>query len=318
MVKMQVLQLAQTECREQIAAIVARHLVGDYSDSLTRFSYINGAEDFLRFIHTPDYFGYTREFSLINRITPQISRRIRNNSQIIDLGPGDGQKAIRILTNLSGRISNYLALDISRQMLNVAQISQNRIQSVAKKYRLCDFSNMPKLRLAIRTGAERDRIFLLLGNTLTNEVNIGHFLQNFREIADETNGGKNYLLLGLELLSQDINQIVREYRSEENYILTFRPLEMLGINRQDGVIDISFNESLRRIEEQFIFTRPTTIIVNSHCINFSEGDRILLSVTCKPALNEIIGLVRSAGWNLESMEFEENQAILLLSSKEIF
>ena len=134
-------------------------------------------------------------------------------------------------------------------------------------------------------------------------------------MANETNRGRNYFLLGVELLAQDINQIVREYRSEENYILTFRPLETLGVNRQDGIIDISFNEVLRRIEEQFICTRPTTIIVNSHHINFSEGARVLLSVTYKPTLSEIIGYARNTGWHIESMGFEENQAMLLLSSR---
>lgn len=316
MVKMQVVQAIQQDYREQIAAIVAGQLDGDYSDSLTRFSYINGAHDFLRFIQSPDYFGYTREMTLIDTIAPQIALRIRNNSQVVDFGAGDGQKAIRLLTNLNGRISNYLAFDMSQQMLNIARTSQNGvIQNTDREYVVCNFSNMDELQRELTRSNQRDRLFLLLGNTLTNEVDMERFLQHFREVVNQTNMDRNYLLLGVELLTQDINQIVREYRNEENYILTFRPLEMLGISRREGIINISFNEAQRRIEEQFIFTRPTTINFNSGSINFSEGDKVLLSVTYKPTLNEIVGYVRNSGWHIESMGFEENQAMLLLSSR---
>ena len=316
MVKMQITQTIQQDYRTQIATIVSRHVAGDYSDTLTRFSYINGVEDFLRFIQSPDYFGYSREIALIGRIVEPILQRIRNNSQIIDLGPGNGQKAMFLMSAISSRVSEYLALDMSQQMLNVARLSQDvATPNMNREYVLHDFSNMSELGRELARNSERDRIFLLLGNTLTNEVNMDYFLQNFREIVNQTNRGNNYLLLGIELLAQDINQIVREYRSEENYILTFRPLEALGVNRHDGIIDISFNEEVRRIEEQFIFTRPTTIIVNSHRIHFEEDSRVLLSVTYKPVLDEIMTLIRNAGWNIESLGFEENQAMLLLSSR---
>ena len=161
----------------------------------------------------------------------------------------------------------------------------------------------------------QNRLFLLLGNTLTNEVNIGMFLRNFRESVNLMNNCANYMLVGIELFGQDINQIVREYRSEENYVLTFRPLEMIGVNREDGIIDIGFNEELRRIEEQFIFSRPSIINVGSDSIEFEEGDRILLSVTYKPALDEVMRVIRNSGWSVEYVEFEENQAMMLLSSR---
>ena len=63
----------------QILKIVASQLKGDYSDSMTRFSYINGgANIFLQLIHNPDYLGYDREIILLNKIVPKI-RRINNS-----------------------------------------------------------------------------------------------------------------------------------------------------------------------------------------------------------------------------------------------
>ncbi len=312
---MQLVQTIQIDYREQIAGIVARQLNGDFSDSLTRFSYVDGAEDFLRLIQSPDYLGYTREMILIDRIMPQINQRIGYNSQVIDLGPGNGRKAIRLLTYLNRRISNYVALDMSTRILNIARLSQNTFQDIPREYRLCDFSNTMELKRNLGVNINQNRLFLLLGNTLTNEINMEMFLRDFREAVNSTNNRTNYLLVGMELSVQDINRIVREYRNEENYILTFRPLEMIGISRQDGVINISFNEVLRRIEEQFIFTRSRTIMVNSYSVDFAEDDMILLSVTHKPTLNETMRIIRNSGWNLESIEFEENQTMLLLSSR---
>ncbi len=299
---------------EQIVVIVMRQLHRDYSDTLTKFSYITGAQDFLRFSLSPDYSTYQRELATIERIAPAISQRLGNSFQMVDLGPGDGQKAMRLINQFVGRTFDYLALDMSQSLLKAAETSQWDIPN-RREYHLCDFSNRRELIRELSEYSDRDRLFLLLGNTLTNEVNMEHFLRNFRETINQTNAGGNYLLLGVELLTQDINQIVREYRSEENYILTFRPLEMLGINRQSGAVDISFHEELRRIEEQFIFTRPATIDVNLHRLDFAESDRILLSVTYKPTLNDMEEIIRNAGWGVESVEFERNQMLVLLSSR---
>lgn len=312
---MQLVQTMQIDYREQIAGIVARQLNGDFSDSLTRFSYVDGAEDFLRLIQSPDYLGYRREMTLIDRIMPQINQRIGYNSQIIDLGPGNGQKAIRILTYSNGQISNYTALDMSQQILNVARLSQNMHRRIHRDYRLFDFSNPIELSRELSTNSNQNRLFLLLGNTLTNEINMETFLGNLRETINLAGNGRNYLLIGIELLGQDVSQIVREYRNEENYVLTFRPLGMIGVNREDGVIDIGFNEELRRIEEQFIFTRPSIINMASNSVEFEEGDRVLLSVTYKPTLDEMMRIIRNSGCSVEEMEFEENQVMVLLSSR---
>ncbi len=300
---------------QQMVSIVARHLEGDYSDTLTRFSYILGASDFLRFIYTPQYLGYTKEMKLLDCITPKIEQIIGKNLQIIDLGPGNGKKAVKIMENLGKLVSHYSALDMSRQMLDTARISQKRTKEVSKEYQLCDFSNLYELGKKINMNPDGERLFLLLGNTLTNEVNMEFFLQTFRKIVDQTNKRKNYFLLGVELLNQNINQIIEEYRTEENYILTFRPLEMINICKQDGVIKISFNEKLRRIEEEFIFTSSRRMIENGQNILFSEGDRVLLSVTYKPTFDEMIGYIRKTHWNIESIKCDENQAMFLLSSR---
>jgi len=315
---MNLIQTTQNNIIVQVADIVKRQLNGDYSDSLTRFSYINGAEDFMKFTHAENYFGYSREIILVDKMMPNLVNKIHNYSQIIDLGPGDGCKAIKIIDGINGKVSSYIGLDMSLTMLNSAEKSQNNIRDVDRYYALGDFNHMQEILESSSTESNnmyQDRLFLLLGNTLTNEINIGCFLENFREIVNLTNKNRNYLLLGIELLSVDTETIVREYSTLDNYILTFRPLEFLGVDRQDGIINILFNKTLRRVEEEFIFTKNSRVTSDLYDIGFTEGDRILLSVTYKPYLNEVTSLIDGSGWNIDSVELEENQAMMLLSSR---
>ncbi|MGV8086631.1 MAG: L-histidine N(alpha)-methyltransferase [Candidatus Woesearchaeota archaeon] len=312
---MKIINATQNNFIVQIADIVLRQLNGDYSDSLTRFSYISGAEDFIKFTCAENYFGYSRELILIDKMLPNLINKIQNYSQIIDLGPGDGCKAVRIINGINGKISRYLGLDISLPLLNSAQKSQTIIRDIDRHYAVCDFNNIRNiLELSINDMCQ-DRLFLLLGNTLTNEINMSHFLENLREMVNLTNENNNFLLLGIEILSDDVTNIIREYTNEDNYVLTFRPLEFLGVNRQDGVINISFNKTLRRIEEEFIFTKNSRVTSNLYDIEFNVGDRILLSVTYKPDITEITNLIKRSGWNIYSVELEDSQVMMLLSSR---
>ena len=71
--------------QSQILEIITNQLNGDYSDSMTRFSYIKGgANKFLQLIRDPDYLGYDREMILFNKIIPKISRKIKSIRRLID------------------------------------------------------------------------------------------------------------------------------------------------------------------------------------------------------------------------------------------
>jgi len=296
---------ASTELTE-IENIVRQHLEGDYSDSLTRFSYLNGgAQQFIRLTQNPDYTSYERELLLLDQILPNIETLIGNDLQIVDFGVGDGMKLNRVLSYLRQRIHvSYLGLDLSPEMIEIAR----RNNRLATNYSICDFSNITQLSREFSRLSNSNRLILMLGNTITNEVDVQSYLSSLRGLVESN--GQNYLMIGLELLQEDINQIVREYRNEENYNLTFRPLEMLGINRGHGEIDISFNQERQRIEEWFIFNREGQV----RDIQYQEGDRVLLSVTYKPTMTQIREMINSSGWNEEISTVGRGYALLLLSS----
>jgi uncharacterized SAM-dependent methyltransferase len=289
---------------EQIEEIVRQHLQGNYSDSLTRFSYLNGgAEQFIRLTQNPDYTSYVRELNLINQILPNIRNLIGMDLQIVDFGVGDGRKLNQILSSLRKSIDvSYLGLDLSLAMIEVAR----RNNPFGTDYSICDFSDMSQLIREIRRLSDAERLFFMLGNTITNEVNVENYLYSLRSITER----QTYLAIGLELFQDNADEIVREYRNEENYSLTFRPLKMIGIEKNHGQVDIDFNPERQRIEEWFIFNQNG----QTREIQYRESDRVLLSVTYKPTMTQIREMISNSGWNEEMSVVDRGYALLLLSS----
>jgi len=153
---------------EQIEEIVRQHLQGNYSDSLTRFSYLNGgAKQFIRLTQNPDYTSYERELNLMSQILPNIRTLVGSDLQIVDFGVGDGRKLNQILSSLGESIDiAYLGLDLSPAMIEVAR----RNNELGNDYSICDFSNMNQLTRLFGRLTDTERLIFMLGNTITNEV----------------------------------------------------------------------------------------------------------------------------------------------------
>lgn len=297
--------------KSQILEIIVNQLNGDYSDSMTRFSYIKGgANKFLQLIRDPDYLGYDREMILFNKIIPKISRKIKPIRRLIDLGPGDGTKATKIIKLLDTQNLDYLAFDISSEMLNITEHTFDK-NNLEGKFKICDWHNPICLRGAINQSITHANLILLLGNTLTNEINIKKFLVDLRKVLTSSSSS-NYLLIGLEVFDGNIDEIIKEYKNEINYDLTIKPLEMVGISKNDGKIDIIYDKKMERIEEWFISTGEKYIKLNDFNITFHEGSKILLSVTYKPIIEKIKRIFVKSGWNILFSDFEKNQGMFLL------
>jgi SAM-dependent methyltransferase len=287
---------------ELIEEIVRQHLQGNYSDSLTRFSYLNGgAEQFIRLTQNPDYTSYMRELGLIESIFGSLEHF--SCLQVIDFGVGDGRKLNLVLSNLRKYMEvSYLGLDLSSAMIDIAR----KNNSFGNTYSTCDFSDMFQLIREFSKLPDTQRLIFMLGNTITNEIDIENYLRSLRRIVNRL----TYLMIGLELFQDNADEIVREYQTEENYDLTFRPLERIGIERAHGIVDIDFNLERQRIEEWFIFNKTGQV----RNIHYQKGDRVLLSVTHKLTMAQIREIVSNSGWCEEKSVENNGYALLLLSS----
>lgn len=302
----------------QIIRIVRQQLAGDYSQTLTKFSYLEqGAEYFLRLVNTPVYCGYQRELALIEKIIPAIKRTTGNSDKllyVVDLGPGDGIKSATILSALKPERLIYGAFDISESLLCCAQATQQSLILADKKYHVCDFTNLQKLHDTARPMISQcDSILvILLGNTLANEIDMGSFLTRLKLFLGQI--AKNYfLLVGMELYTTDSSAIIKEYNNNINRKLTIVPLKKIGLDVEgSGDVRIVFNEEHGRIEERFTFKTAFRSNLSTMNLNFQPGDELLLSVTYKPTHSGIKKLFKKSCWDICTMKLDANQALIYL------
>jgi len=300
--------------KRTVLSIVQQHLRGNYSDLLTRFSYLaSGAHDFIQMTQNPNYLGYKREMLLINNLVHSLRNTIYTPLHIIDLGPGDGTKALKLL-NLHGSVIQYTALDISQEMLDKTQQTIRYVRNIEKYFIRCDWHTSSEIKKVINNHYSNTNLFLLLGNTLTNEICMEKFLSDFRNNF-KYNVKPVYLLIGIELMSASLPKILAEYRCPENYRLTVRPLKIIGINPADGITDITFNKKAQRIEEWFIVSRNKEIYACGKKIILHSGNKILLSVTYKPNLPIIRKIFLKTGWDVIFQDCEKNQCMVLIKQR---
>ncbi len=107
--------------KSEILKILEKQSNGNYSNTLTKYSYINGAIDFVKFTRNPNYIAYNGEMKLLKLIAPTISSLQEIN--VYDLGPGDGNKAKYLLNRLNN-VSKYIGIDISQNMLDIARLNK--------------------------------------------------------------------------------------------------------------------------------------------------------------------------------------------------
>jgi len=303
---------------QQILDIVRQHQRGIYSDSLTRFSYLEeGSDLFLQLTKNPDYITHQREVKLLQSLFGKIlSIQTSGNLHVIDMGVGDGLKSREILERLErmGFELFYTGIDMSLEMIEVARENQNSL-NIDRNYVQFNFRDFTQLGILLENPVNTDRLFLLLGNTLTNEIDIRRFLSSFGKCLNQD--GRNYFLVGFELLNGSVEEIVREYDNEQNRRLTVGPLEIIGVDTKiHGRVEIGFNKQESRIEEWYIFSRRCEIDTNEGWLIFDSGDRILLSVTYKPRFENAIEIFRTEPWRIETFVTDERRTyILVLLSK---
>ncbi len=119
--------------KNEILKILEEQSNGNYSNTFTKYSYINGAKDFVRFTRNPNYIAYNGEMKLLKLIAPIILNLQELN--IYDLGPGDGSKAKYLLNRLEN-VSMYVGIDISQNMLDIARLKKQfkKLQSCVCRF----------------------------------------------------------------------------------------------------------------------------------------------------------------------------------------
>ena len=282
---------------QDIKEIVGAHIAWNYTQTLTKYSYIDQwAFDFIRFIQNPSYLWYQREIQILENIDLSYWY-----DQIIDLGPGNGVKWLLLMKGVSDNLKRYIAIDMSYEMLTMAQKQQRDRENIEKQYIQGDFDSSVNIQPHIQGRS----LIAILWNTITNVVDIQTYLRDLYGIIND----HDMLLLWVEVSNiENIHHLIDEYTTVENRILTFRPLEYIGVPQTAGNIDIIFNQKTNRIEEWFSFHQE--ICVDG--IYIPESAKILLSITNKPTLHGFIIDIQKSWFYIKQIYNKYEQYIVCI------
>ncbi len=220
-----------------------------------------------------------KEIDLINKHIKEITEGIgKKPLNIIDLGCGDGKKAIIFIEQLKEKIKlRYCPIDISSYMVEKAS---NRIKNiyadeiVELKWNISDFENLENISLLLRQEEFTKNLNLLLGNTLGN-FEINELLYEIR--MSMTDG--DMLLIGNGLDNSKIEEMLKSYNDEFNNQFLIKIIKQLGLNETDVEFGVRFNNS--RVEIYYTLKNECKISFLDKSVIFNKGDQIIVAVSYK-------------------------------------
>ena len=219
------------------------------------------------------------EMDLLNKHIAKIVSKVLNGNKvnIIDIGCGDGRKAVPVVNEISKRKTlRYCPVDISSYMVSKAI---NRLKDLNKgeviefKWNISDFDNLENVSALLRDINFRQNFFLFLGGTVTNfEVH-----EVMQEVAEALDNNLDYLLIGLGLRTEKIFELTKNLRSPEFDNFFSKVLTQIGFDKKDLEFSTRYREP--RIEWYYTIKRDKMISLGDRTIQFNAGDQILVAVT---------------------------------------
>lgn len=202
-----------------------------------------------------------------------------NGLNVIDVGSGNGNKALVLLNILHQKFSNleYIGLDYSKELSQIAVSNiLSKLPLLKIKTYPIDFESSSFHEIVNRVREENGylNMFLFLGQTFGNPIDR---LQTLSNICNSMEVGDT-LLVGIEYYQPDkIDYILEHYRNEPFYRAIFNPLTYAGLQREDGVLEISFNKKTKDVETHFKLINDVSVQINiSECIEFEKDEKILI------------------------------------------
>ncbi len=231
-----------------------------------------------------------KEIDLINGNIKEILEMVGKTSvNIIDLGCGDGKKAILFINNIKGKIKlRYCPIDISSFMVEQA-IKNIRKMDVAKvvefKWNISDFENLENISSLLRDNEYKKNFILLLGNTLGNfEIN---------ELLYQTRSGMkegDFVLIGNGLDNRNSEDVLKSYDNEEvNKFLINIPIN-IGLSKEDIRFGARFRNS--RVECYYTIVNDSKIQFQNRTVYFNKGDQIIVALSYKYLKDDFLSYLK--------------------------
>ena len=254
-----------------------------------------------------------KEIDLINNNIKEFLEKIgKENLNIIDIGCGDGKKAVIFTEHLKGKVKlRYCPVDISSYMVEraIKRIKAMDVGEVVEfQWNISDFENIENIAVLLRQEEFKRNVFLLLGNTLGNfEIN-----ELLYEIRSSMKGG-DQLLIGNGLDNRHPEDILKSYNTKEvDEFLAHIPLQ-LGLSKEDIKLGARFAHS--RVELYYTIQNKKTIKFQGKEVVFNKGDQILVSVSYKYSKDDFVSFLKLYFDDVMTKTSEDGSYALALCKK---
>lgn len=220
-----------------------------------------------------------KEIDLIKNNIKNVLKEVGNRPiNIIDLGCGDGKKAVLFIKYLGDKARiRYCPVDISNYMIERAleKIKDLNVEEIVEfQWNVSDFENLENISNLLRKGKFKNNFILLLGNTLGNfEIN-----ELLYEIRSSMNKG-DFLLIGNGLDTRNHHEILKAYNTKLLDKLLVRTLTQIGFKEEEVEYDAKFKNS--RIEMFYTLKNDKKLSFLGKDVYFNTGDQIIVAISYK-------------------------------------
>lgn len=254
-----------------------------------------------------------KEIDLINKNIQEILDKVgKTPLNIIDLGCGDGKKAVIFTEHLKGKVRlRYCPVDISSYMVEKAleKIRKLDIGEVVKfKWNISDFENLENISSLLRQGNFKKNFILLLGNTLGN-FEIHELLYEIRSSMKEG----DFLLIGNGLNVANTEEILKAYDNKFLDELLVKTLTQIGLKEENLEYSARFRNS--RVEMYYTIKKDCEISFLRKNVQFSEGDQIVVAVSYKYNKDDFRAYLKMYFEDVQMFVSEDSGYVLALCKK---
>ncbi len=231
-----------------------------------------------------------KEIDLINENVSEILKKIgKKPVNIIDLGCGDGKKAVIFIKHLKGKVKlRYCPIDISDYMVEKALGRLKGINAgevVEFQWNISDFENLENIAHLLKRGEYKNNFILLLGNTLGN-FEINELMYEIRSSMEEG----DYLLIGNGLDNRNPQEIIKAYDNKYLDDLLVKVLTQIGFRKEDLQYGARFKNS--RVEMFYVIKKYVKLSFLNKDVYFSAGDQIIVALSYKYDKSDFRGFMK--------------------------
>jgi dimethylhistidine N-methyltransferase len=257
-----------------------------------------GAALFERITRLPEYYPTRTELGILGESGKEMARAIGRGAVVVELGPGDGEKAVVLLRSLEAPAA-YVPVDISAAWLrDASRRVSSAFPGLPVQPVIADFTQgfalPPVVRGAVPLG-------FFPGSTIGNFApsDAAHLLARLRA----TLGPGAQLLLGVDLV-KDPGVLIPAYDDAAGVTAAFNLNLLARLNREAGAdFDIAgfrhravWNEALERVEMHLVSRRDQTVRIAGRPIAFVRDEFIHTENSHKFRIDRFRHLAAEAGW----------------------